>query len=316
MAKIRHTGAKFRTFRADVRCLSAADPRETATWRTSARPGIFGSATARSSGSATARCSWPARACRVAPGPRHGAGGAARGGGERRRPYRHQRLLRPAGHEPDHPRGAGTLSGRSDHRHHRREARHYGSWNPAFSAENLTATDHDNLRNLGVETLAVVNLRAMFGTYGPAEGSIAAPLEVLAGLQRQDLFHHIEQRHRAANRRLRRYCRDYLRAEPVQPRPPRRGAGRRTGGGGHCLCAVLPAWRLLAAAVGGARRDCGGLGATPLQVALAWLLRRSPNILIIPGTSSVGHLRENLAAAELDLSQEAMTKLEAVGAND
>ena len=86
-------------------------------------------------------------------------------------------------------------------------------------------------------------------------------------------------------------------------------------GSGHRLCAVLPARRLHAAAVLGAFGRRAALGATPMQVALAWLLQRAPNILLIPGTSSVGHLRENLAAADLKLPDDAITALDQIHAS-
>ena len=82
------------------------------------------------------------------------------------------------------------------------------------------------------------------------------------------------------------------------------------------LCAVLPARRVLAAAIDGAQCVATQLGATPMQVALAWLLRRAPNILLIPGTSSVAHLQENLAAAELELPQEAIAVLDRIATKD
>ena len=133
-----------------------------------------------------------ARRVRSAQGPRRGDRRAARGRGKRRQPHRHQRLLRPARHQPDHPRGAApypddlvivTKIGA------RRGAD--GAWLPALSPEELTQAVHDNLRNLGLEALDVVNLRIMFDTHGPAEGSIEAPLTVLAELQRQGLIRHI-----------------------------------------------------------------------------------------------------------------------------
>jgi aryl-alcohol dehydrogenase-like predicted oxidoreductase len=190
-----------------------------------------------------------------------------------------------------------------------------GSWLPAFSPAELTQAVHDNLRNLGVEALDVVNLRSMFDSHGPAEGSIEAPLTVLAVLQRQGLVRHI----------------GLSNVTPVQI-----AEGRR-------ICEVVCvqnhynlAHRADDALIDGLARDgiayvpffpLGGfsplqsatlsgvadrLGATPMQVALAWLLRRAPNILLIPGTSSVAHLRENLAAAELALPDDAARELDGV----
>jgi pyridoxine 4-dehydrogenase len=190
-----------------------------------------------------------------------------------------------------------------------------GSWLPAFSPEALTEAVHDNLRNLGLDVLDVVNLRIMFDAHGPAEGSIEAPLTVLAELQRQGLVRHIglsnvtsaqieEARriarivcvqnqynlaHRGDDALVDELARDGIAYVPFFP----------LGGFNPLQSSTLS---------GVAQR----LGATPMQVALAWLLRRAPNILLIPGTSSVEHLRENLTAAELDLSEEAVRELDGV----
>ena len=188
-----------------------------------------------------------------------------------------------------------------------------GSWLPAFSAEALTQAVHDNLRNLGLDVLDVVNLRIMFDTHGPAEGSIEAPLTVLAELQRQGLVRHIglsnvtstqikEGRriaeivcvqnqynlaHRGDDALIDDLARDGIAYVPFFP----------LGGFNPLQSSTLSDV---------AQR----LGATPMQVALAWLLRRGPNILLIPGTSSVAHLRENLSAAELALSDDVLRELD------
>jgi pyridoxine 4-dehydrogenase len=190
-----------------------------------------------------------------------------------------------------------------------------GSWNPAFSAEQLTQAVHDNLRNLGLDAMDVVNLRIMFDVHGPAEGSIEEPLTVLAELQRQGLVRHIglsnvtpaqvaegqgiakivcvqnqyNLAHRQDDAMIDDLARDGIAYVPFFP----------LGGFSPLQSSVLSDV---------AQR----LDATPMQVALAWLLRRAPNILLIPGTSSVGHLRENLAAAELQLSDAVMAELEGV----
>ena len=190
-----------------------------------------------------------------------------------------------------------------------------GSWNPAFSPEELTQAVHDNLRNLGLGALDVVNLRCMFDRHSPAEGSLAAPLAVLAGLQRQGLVRHIglsnvtpaqvaEGRgiceivcvqnqynlaHRADDALIDDLARDGIAYVPFFP----------LGGFNPLQSGTLS---------GVAAR----LGVTPMQVALAWLLRRAPNILLIPGTSSAAHLRENLAAAGLALPDEAVRELDLV----
>ncbi|CDZ65575.1 Putative oxidoreductase YdbC [Neorhizobium galegae bv. orientalis] len=190
-----------------------------------------------------------------------------------------------------------------------------GSWNPAFSAEQLTQAVHDNLRNLGLDAMDVVNLRIMFDVHGPAEGSIEEPLTVLAELQRKGLVRHIglsnvtpaqvaegqgiakiicvqnqyNLAHRQDDAMIDDLARDGIAYVPFFP----------LGGFSPLQSSTLSDV---------AQR----LDATPMQVALAWLLRRAPNILLIPGTSSVGHLRENLAAAELQLSDAVMAELEGV----
>lgn len=193
-----------------------------------------------------------------------------------------------------------------------------GSWLPAFSPEELTQAVHDNLRHLGLEVLDVVNLRIMFDPHGPAEGSIEAPLMALAELRRKGLVRHIglsnvtpaqiaEGRriteiicvqnqynlaHRADDALIDELARDGIAYVPFFP----------LGGFSPLQSSILSDV---------ARR----LGATPMQVALAWLLRRAPNILLIPGTSSVAHLRENLAAAGLPLPDDALKALDGVAAS-
>ncbi|TPI52642.1 aldo/keto reductase family oxidoreductase [Mesorhizobium sp. B3-1-7] len=189
------------------------------------------------------------------------------------------------------------------------------SWLPAYSSEELTQAVHDNLRNLGLDAIEVVNLRIMFDTHGPAEGSIEAPLTALAELQRKGLVRHIglsnvtraqiadgrricdiicvqnqyNLAHRDDDALIDELARDGIAYVPFFP----------LGGFSPLQSSTLS---------GVAER----LGATPMQVALAWLLQRSPNILLIPGTSSVGHLRENLAAAELELSADVLNELDGV----
>ncbi|XYD09569.1 aldo/keto reductase family oxidoreductase [Methylobacterium sp. NMS12] len=191
------------------------------------------------------------------------------------------------------------------------------SWNPAFSAEELTQAVHDNLRNLGVDVLDVVNLRLMFDVHGPAEGSIEAPLTVLAELQRQGLIRRI-----GLSNATPRQVADGRRITDIvcvqnQYNLAHRGDDAFIDDLAAAGIAYVPFFPL-----GGfsplqsdtLSEVAAGLGATPMQVALAWLLRRSPNILLIPGTSSLGHLRENLAAAELRLPDDAMAALDRIGA--
>ncbi|MBR8132632.1 aldo/keto reductase family oxidoreductase [Burkholderia ambifaria] len=192
-----------------------------------------------------------------------------------------------------------------------------GSWLPAFSADALAAAVHDNLRNLGLDVLDVVNLRIMFDVHGPAEGSIEAPLSALAELQRQGLVRHIglsnvtaaqiaEGRricdiacvqnhynlaHRDDDELIDALGRDGIAYVPYFP----------LGGFNPLQSSTLDA-------------VAARLGTTRMQTALAWLLRRAPNILLIPGTSSVAHLRENLAAGALVLPDDAVRELDGVAA--
>ncbi|MBN3565756.1 aldo/keto reductase family oxidoreductase [Burkholderia cenocepacia] len=189
------------------------------------------------------------------------------------------------------------------------------SWLPAFTPDELERAVHDNLRNLGLDVLDVVNLRIMFDTHGPAEGSIEAPLATLAELQRRGLVRHIglsnvtpaqvaqgrricdivcvqnhyNIAHRGDDALIDTLARDGIAYVPYFP----------LGGFSPLQSSTLS-------------DVAGRLGATPMQVALAWLLRRAPNLLLIPGTSSVAHLRENLAAADLDLPADALAALDRI----
>ncbi|MGO8758527.1 MAG: aldo/keto reductase family oxidoreductase [Terracidiphilus sp.] len=194
-----------------------------------------------------------------------------------------------------------------------------GSWIPALSREELTAAVHENLRNLGLDVLDVVNLRSMINIYQPAEGSIEAPLTVLAELQQKGLIRHIglsnvtpaqvaEGRriapivcvqnhynlaHRADDALIAELARDGIAAVPFFP-----------------LGGFTPLQS-------GTLSDVASrLDSTPMQVALAWLLQRSPNILVIPGTSSLKHLRENLKAATLEIPAEMLADLDAISRQD
>ncbi len=184
----------------------------------------------------------------------------------------------------------------------RRDAK--GAWLPAFSPEELTRAVHDNLRNLGLDALEVVNLRSMFGVHGPAEGSLAGPLAVLAGLQREGLIRHIGLSNvtPAQVAEGRGICE--IACVQNQYNLAHRGDDALVDDLARDGIAYVPFFPLggFSPLQSAALSDVAGrLGATPMQVALAWLLRRSPNILPIPGTSSVAHLRENLAAAALEI---------------
>ncbi|GEP08456.1 aldo/keto reductase family oxidoreductase [Methylobacterium gnaphalii] len=191
------------------------------------------------------------------------------------------------------------------------------SWNKAFSAAELTSAVHDNLRNLGVEILDVVNLRLMFDVHGPAEGPIEEPLSVLAGLQKQGLVRHIG----LSNATAKQVADGRKITDIVCVQNQYNLAHREDDALIDSLAATGTAY-VPFFPLGGfsplqstALSDVAAkLGATPMQVALAWLLTRAPNILLIPGTSSVGHLRENLAAADLELSEETMQALDLIAA--
>jgi pyridoxine 4-dehydrogenase len=192
-----------------------------------------------------------------------------------------------------------------------------GSWQKAISPQDLTDAVHSNLRNLGLDALDIANYRVMGEVHGPAEGSIAEQVTVLADLKRKGLIRHIgisnataaqiaeaqtitpivcvQNNYNLAHRHDDALIDDLARAGiayvPFFP----------LGGFTPLQSSVLTS-------------VAGRLGETPMQVALAWLLHRSPNILLIPGTSSVAHLRENLKAAALPLSPQVLTELDGIAA--
>jgi pyridoxine 4-dehydrogenase len=191
-----------------------------------------------------------------------------------------------------------------------------GSWKPAFSAENLTSAVHDNLRNLKLDALDVVNLRLMFGVHGPAEGPIEAPLTVLAGLQREGLVRHIG----LSNATRKQVEAGRAIANIVCVQNHYNLAHREDdalidelAGAGIAYVPFFPLGGFTPLQSTELSDVAKALGATPMQVALAWLLQRAPNILLIPGTSSVDHLRENLAAARLKLPSDVLTILNRIG---
>ncbi|WP_111494263.1 aldo/keto reductase family oxidoreductase [Marinobacter bohaiensis] len=190
-----------------------------------------------------------------------------------------------------------------------------GQWLPAFSREELVQAVHDNLENLGVDTLDVVNLRAMFSAQGPAEGSLEAPFTVLAELQQQGLIRHLGLSNVTPGQ-----VEEARRIAPIVCVQNHYNLAHRDDDGlidtlASEQIAYVPFFPLggFSPLQSSILDDVAtSLDAKPMQVALAWLLRRSPNILLIPGTSSVAHLRENLAAAELTLPESAMAELELV----
>lgn len=193
-----------------------------------------------------------------------------------------------------------------------------GSWIPAFSREELTTAILDNLRNLGLDVLDVVNLRGIFSAHEPAEGSIEAPLTVLAELRQKGLVRHIGLSNVTSAQ-----IAEARRIAPIVCVQNHYNLAHRTDDAliadlAHDGIAYVPFFPLggftplQSATLSDAAER---LGATPLQVALAWLLQRSPNILVIPGTSSIEHLRENLQSSMLQIPPEVIADLEAIGGN-
>jgi aryl-alcohol dehydrogenase-like predicted oxidoreductase len=189
------------------------------------------------------------------------------------------------------------------------------SWLPAFSAQELTQAVHDNLRNLQLDVLDVVNLRIMFSAHGPAEGSIEEPLTTLVELQRQGLVRHIGLSNVTATQ--------IAQAQSITPIVCVQNLYNIVNRSDDALIDELaeqgiayvpffPLGGFTPLQSSGLQVVADSLGATPMQVALAWLLKRSPNILLIPGTSSVAHLRENLAAGDLMLPDDALAALNAL----
>lgn len=190
-----------------------------------------------------------------------------------------------------------------------------GAWLPAMSREELIQAVHDNLRNLGLEVLEVVNLRSMFDVHGPAEGSLEAPLTVLAELQQQGLVRHIGLSNVTPTQVAQGRTICNIVCVQNQYNLAHRGDDGLIDDLARQGIAYVPFFPLggftplqSSALLNVAQQ----LGATPMQVALAWLWQRSPNILLIPGTSSVAHLRENLASVQLTLTSETLAQLEAI----
>ena len=191
-----------------------------------------------------------------------------------------------------------------------------GAWLPAQEPEDLRRAVHDNLRNLNLDTLDVVNLRLMFDTHDPKEGPIERQITALAELRREGLVRHIGisnataaqitqaqsitpiscvQNHYNLMHRHDDALIDDLAAQGIAYVPyfP-------LGGFSPIQSAALS-------------KLAKALGATPMQTALAWLMHRAPNILLIPGTSSIDHLRENMRAETLHLSDETLAELDEIG---
>jgi pyridoxine 4-dehydrogenase len=196
----------------------------------------------------------------------------------------------------------------------RRDAQ--GAWLPAFSADELRQAVHDNLRNLGLEALDVVNLRAMFDVHGPAEGSLEEQLTVLADLRERGLVRHV-----GLSNVTMKQVEEAKRIVPVACVQNMYNLAHRNddalidalGGDGIPYVPFFPLGGFTPLQSGALSAVAERLGRSPLQVAIVWLLQRAPNILLIPGTSSVAHLRENLASVDVELSEEDLAALERIG---
>jgi aryl-alcohol dehydrogenase-like predicted oxidoreductase len=191
------------------------------------------------------------------------------------------------------------------------------SWQPAITPQDLTAGVHDNLRNLGLDALDIVNYRAMGAIHGPAEGSIAEQVTVLADLQRKGFIRHIGLSNVTAAQLAEaqaitnvvcvqnNYNLVHRHDDAFIDDLARRGIA---------YVPFFPLGGFTPLQSSTLSTVAERLGSTPMQVALAWLLHRSPNILLIPGTSSLAHLHENLAAGKLKLSPQTLAELDGIAA--
>ncbi|MGB9097126.1 aldo/keto reductase family oxidoreductase [Erwinia sp.] len=192
-----------------------------------------------------------------------------------------------------------------------------GGWRPAFSADELARAVDDNLKNLGLDVLEVVNLRSMLNVHHPQEGSLEVPLRALIKLKEQGLIRHIGMSNVTAKQ--------VADAQDITPIVCVQNlynlANRqddelvdRLAAQGIAYVPFFPLGGFSPLQSTALTEVAESLQATPMQVALAWLLQRSPNIMLIPGTSSVSHFHENRLAKDLKLPAEALEKLNGIGA--
>ncbi|MGY6126355.1 aldo/keto reductase family oxidoreductase [Paraburkholderia strydomiana] len=191
-----------------------------------------------------------------------------------------------------------------------------GGWLPAQEPEDLERGIHDNLRNLGLDALEVVNMRMMGDVHAPSEGSVEKQITALAELQQRGLIRHIGLSNATpaqiaeAQRIVKIVCvqNHYNLVHRADDALIDELAAK-----GIAYVPFFPLGGFTPIQSSALTDIAATIGATPMQVALAWLLQRAPNILLIPGTSSVGHLRENLHAAQIELNDEILAKLDAIG---
>jgi pyridoxine 4-dehydrogenase len=194
-----------------------------------------------------------------------------------------------------------------------------GSWKPALEPEDIRRAVHDNLRNLGLEALEIVNVRIMGNVHSPAEGSIERQVAALAKLQHEGLVRHIGLSNVTAAqiaeaKRIAKIVCVQNHYNLVQ-----RGDDvlvDKLAGEGIAYVPFFPLGGFTPIQSSVLSEVAQLLGATPMQVALAWLLHRAPNILLIPGTSSLEHLRENMQAAQCELPDAVRARLDAIGEVD
>ena len=190
------------------------------------------------------------------------------------------------------------------------------SWNPAVKPAELISAVHDNLRNLGVDVLDVVNLRMMGDNHGLSDQPVEEPFSALADLQRQGLIRHLG----LSNVRSAQVA-EARKIAPVVCVQNQYNLAHRADDGlidelmdlGVAYVPFFPLGGFTPLQSSALLDVAAGLNATPMQVALAWLLHRAPNILLIPGTSSLTHLHENLKAAGLSLPKDSLARLDTVG---
>lgn len=190
-----------------------------------------------------------------------------------------------------------------------------GGWLAAQSSDELKRGVEDNLKRLGLDVMEVVNLRIIGAVHAPSEGSIARQMETMAQLQQQGLLKHIGLSNVTASQ-----VEEARGIADIVCVQNQYNLVHRTDGdlvdtlarAGIAYVPFFPLGGFSPIQSSALSAVAERLNATPLQVALAWLLHRAPNILLIPGTSSLAHLRENLAAADLELSPETLTELDAI----
>jgi len=191
-----------------------------------------------------------------------------------------------------------------------------GGWHPAFSAQELTRAVEENLQNLGLERLEVVNLRSMLNVHKPQEGSLEAPLAALLELKERGLIRHI-----GLSNVTPKQVEDAQQMTPIACVQNLYNLANRQDDElvetlakqGIAYVPFFPLGGFTPLQSAGLSEVAQALKATPMQVALAWLLQRSPNIMLIPGTSSVAHLQENMAAVKLTLPAQALEILNEMG---